>query len=232
MKFLLKTFKKDNYIPFFWNSVYYNPYDCGVFKHTPQHQYLNAKKPKKGLVLSLNMTRSLSMLDRLINLCIRNGNRLKAALLVNSVVDQIFFTALYEGSESVLESTILNYPNFALFVEKADTTQVDINNTMTQTIGELSPVFNIIMRRKPKGMKKKSKEKHKGDVVYVPPKKRRAVALRWVATSMDLFDGDSAQDRLYSALMDALFMEDASHIVKKKYATYKRAVKAHKEATS
>ncbi len=172
------------------------------------------------------------MLDKLINLFIRNGGRLKASLLVNSVVDQIFFTALYETDERLLEATLSDYSGFSLFLEKAETTRIDINSTLSQSVGELSPIFNIIMRRKPKGLKRKSKDKHIHEMLYVPPKKRRAVSLRWLASSVDLFDGNCFQERLHATLMDALFKGDDSHLVKKKYAIYRRAVKAHKEATS
>lgn len=174
--------------------------------------------------LSQKRVKNLTLLERFLNLFLKDGLKTKYLKYLNKGIQQVYHTLYffwqtltfqqYIYIDSLFSSEKHNYDIFpALLVEMSDI---------------LEPMFQLRVEKVNKQFKKVIKKRFITKLVYVKPYKRLNLALKAIILYLNLFKPYKIHERLYHSFFKTLVEHKNSYLYKRKLHLYNLIAKKHR----
>lgn len=158
---------------------YVNPYSRGLYEFTHYHVYKGGYKSNSKALRSTVANRNLSPFDKVVNLSMHSGLRHRSCIAALNAFLKFIYIIRFEKSEGQLNYLSSTYLNFILTRSVKKKKALGINDLLNDLLSDISPIFALKTQKNKIKRKSKKKKKHKIRIVYVKPRSRNLITLKW-----------------------------------------------------
>jgi hypothetical protein len=211
---------KDNFTNF--DTYQYTLYNTFVFNNFFKKKRLFLHKVSNNNSVRFKKYTKKLITNKLIQVLINGGNKLKVLKCVNSIHNSFYFLNNNPEKEFVSK-----YQSFDFFKNFSNTNFKFFNfNFILSVILELNQtIFDLKVVKLNKKDKKKKKQKYNLEVKYLSKNKRFTSVLRNLNLNSNSYNYYKYSERLLASIFDSFFLQKSSALYKKKIYIYNSILK-------
>ena len=210
------------------NKIYVNRNNRGLYEFTHYHVYKGGYKSNIRALRSNIINRSLSPFDKIVNLSMHSGLRHRSYIAALNAFKKFIYILKFEKDDNQIEYLSSKYLDFILVRSIKKKNAIGINDLLDELIQGASPLFALKTQKIQIKKRSKKNQRHKIRVVYVKPRSRSLVALKWFTNGAHWFSGDNWESQLFKAILNVFLSGPNSYINQKKLKIYNQMVRTFK----
>lgn len=207
---------------------YVNSASRGLYNFTHYHVYRGGYKSNSRSLRSAVINRSLSPFDKVVNLSMHSGLRHRAHISVLNAFMKFIYVIKFDNDASQVEYLSSKYLDFILVRSLRKKKAIGINDLLNDLLRGVAPVFMLKTEKVKIKKRSKKKQRHRIRVVYVKPRSRNLVTLKWFVSGAHWFAGDNWESQLFKAILNVFLSGTSSYLNQKKLKIYKQMVHSFK----
>jgi hypothetical protein len=215
----------------FYTNIFFENYKMDMHGYTNIEManykiFINSifnKKIKTSLPKHINfINKNKTNLDKLLNVILINGDKLKFLKSLNKMVSIFYFSFIHKSV--FLQNKFDTYTLFYNFSKENDfffNFDFILNNIITLN----ESIFNIKVLKLNKRNKKRLKKKYDFEIKYLKKEKRAGNVFKSLHLFSNSFNYYKYNERILAAIFTTFFFQKSSKIYKKKLLAYSSILK-------